>query len=619
MKLRINILVLILLAVLSASVFAQLPERYTTYNEACSTLAYYQNRYPEICRFDTMGYSTRDSLPMLRFKISDNVGVDEDEPAVFYCGGEHADEVLGVEVVMYFINDIMGRYARGDSVTIRYINNLEIFCVPFINPEGHTVVEGGDMDWRKNKCDNDHNNIFNFHDGVDNNRNYDFGWNDDTTPNGLTPESLEYKGTAPFTQNENIAMRDFAWHYRPVVALAYHSPTYGRAEKAYYNWYWYAPNGHGMAPDEAFQLSVCRQYCSRITNDAGDSTYEARRGLVNKGDLKTYLYGNFATVAFTVEISDTTIQRPALVDTICIHHLPSQYYLLGRALGPGITGIVRDSVTLEPIEAEVRVVERTNADVHPRLSRPDTGRYRRLLEAGTFTLTFLKSGYLSRTVNNVVVTSSGNPTVVDKLLPPINPRPPSPVKIYPPPDTVIIDSIPALTWHTSRYATRYRLEVYADSALTNLVYFDSTITDTTRVPTIPEGDSLLYWQVRGGNTYGWGPYSTTWSFLMHYVIDAIDETVLPQDITLGQNYPNPFNMQTSISLAIPNGKRGELAIFDIGGRIVNDLKLTGTLSGTQQVTWNGRNSNGQELKSGVYFYRLRVGDRSFTKSMILLK
>jgi len=94
---------------------------------------------------------------------------------------------------------------------------------------------------------------------------------------------------------------------------------------------------------------------------------------------------------------------------------------------------------------------------------------------------------------------------------------------------------------------------------------------------------------------------------------------LPQDITLGQNYPNPFNMQTSISLAIPNGKRGELAIFDIGGRIVNDLKLTGTLSGTQQVTWNGRNSNGQELKSGVYFYRLRVGDRSFTKSMILLK
>jgi hypothetical protein len=48
------------------------------------------------------------------------------------------------------------------------------------------------MLWRKNKCDNDSNGVFDFHDGVDNNRNYDFGWSIDTDPEATTPESLPW-------------------------------------------------------------------------------------------------------------------------------------------------------------------------------------------------------------------------------------------------------------------------------------------------------------------------------------------------------------------------------------------------------------------------------------------
>ena len=79
---------------------------------------------------------------------------------------------------------------------------------------GEVLVEEGDTDWRKNKCDNDDNGIFDFHDGVDNNRNYDFGWGIDDGPEATTPESLTYKGEAPFTQTENIAMAEFGWMYR---------------------------------------------------------------------------------------------------------------------------------------------------------------------------------------------------------------------------------------------------------------------------------------------------------------------------------------------------------------------------------------------------------------------
>jgi hypothetical protein len=707
---------LILLFFTGGVIAQMLPDRYTRYSQALQTLDSLQQASPEICKLDTMGYSTRDSVPMLRFKISDNVNVDEDEPAVFYCGGVHADEVLGVEVVMWFIKDIMTRYANHDSAAINYIDNLEIFCIPFINPEGHIVVENGDTDWRKNKCDNDSNGVFDFHDGVDNNRNYDFGWSIDQEPDAIVPESLQYKGTAPFTQSENRAMGDFAWKYRPLVALDYHSPTYGRAEKAYYNWYWYATDGgDGFAPDESLMHSICDQYCSRILNDASDSCYEARRGLVNKGDFKTYFYANFGTVSFSVEISDTTIQDPALVDTICVHHLPGQYYLLSRALGPGITGVIKDSVTLEPIEAEVRVAEAYDNYILPRLSRPDNGRYRRVLNPGTYTLSFIKNGYRTRTASGVVVHSSGGPTEIDKLLPPINPRPPAPVLIYPPADTTIQGAIPPFVWHSSPYATGYLFEIYADSGLTDLVYMDSTVADTTVTPDFPSSDTLYYWRVKGGDSYGWGPYSSAYSLRLilnqlsapdliypppdttlydslpifvwrqiplatRYLFEiysdsalvnavSIDSTLtdttfiagftpvdslyywrvkggdslnwgpyssvsffrlilgsqgvrgenaLPVSVSLEQNYPNPFNMETAIMLTVPSGENGRLEIFDIGGRRVWQFQVGG-FDGEQRIVWNGRDFSGLEVKSGIYFYRLTVGNKSLTEKMILLK
>ncbi len=288
------------------------------------------------------------------------------------------------------------------------------------------MVEDGDTEWRKNKCDNDENGIFDFHDGVDNNRNYDFGWYIDEEAGANIPESLMFKGFAPFTQTENIAMADFAWQYRPLVALDYHSPSYGRPNVAYYPWYWYpSDGGHGMSPDEALMQSICQSFTNlieAIPDDSNTVHYTARRALVNKGDFKTYFYANFGTAAFSVEISDTTIQDPALYDSIVAAHLPGQYYLLERTLGPGITGIIRDSLTLAPLEAEVQVLERMNADINPRLSRPDFGRYRRFLAPGTYTLRFIRADYFTKTIYNVSV-GSGGPAVVDVLLAPENPIP----------------------------------------------------------------------------------------------------------------------------------------------------------------------------------------------------
>ncbi|UCE65746.1 MAG: T9SS type A sorting domain-containing protein [Candidatus Zixiibacteriota bacterium] len=597
---------------------AQLPDTYTRYNEALRTLSDLAADNPAICRLDTMGYSTRDSIPMLRMKISDNVHIDEDEPAVFYCGGVHGDEVLGVEVVINFIQDIIRLYNLEDPDINRYVDNIEIFCVPYINPEGHIEVEGGNTLWRKNKCDNDDNGVFDIHDGVDNNRNYDFGWDIDISPETTTPESLMFKGTAPFTQLENIAMADFGWHYRPLVALDYHSPTYGRPNVAYYPWYWYSSQGgHGVGPDEALMQSICQSFTSLIAaipDDSSTGTYTARRALVNKGDLKTYFYGNFGSASFTVEISDTTIQDPALMDSIVTAHLAGQYYLLERVLGPGITGVIRDSVTLEPIEAEVQVQQHINTDINPRLSRPDHGRYRRLLAPGSYTLVFLKDDYQTKTLYNVAV-SGGGPTETDILLRPLHPRPPAPEPEYPPQDTTLTDNTVTFIWNSSIFADYYLFELYYEYDFPNPAYIDSAVADTSFVFSTPLSDSLYVWRVKGGNENGWGPCCEPRFFTISSAASyGYDYIRTPSNFRLRQNRPNPFNPSTRIEFDLPVESRVDMEIFNVLGQIVDSIYLNSLSPGKYAVTWNGSG-----FPSGVYFYKLMAGEYLEIKKMTLLK
>lgn len=609
---------LVLVLLMPADGNSQLPDAYTTYSEALQILTDLATNNPMICKLDTMGYSTRDSIPMLRLKISDNVHIDEDEPAVFYCGGVHADEVLSVEVVMNFIQDIIRLFNLEDPEITRYVNNIEIFCVPFINPEGHIVVEQGNTLWRKNKCDNDSNGVFDIHDGVDNNRNYDFGWNIDTGPEATTPESLMYKGTAPFTQLENIAMADFAWHYRPLVALDYHSPTYGRPNVAYYPWYWYShQGGHGFGPDEALMQSTCQSFASlieAIPDDSATGTYTARRALVNKADFKTYFYGNFGTVSFSVEVSDTTIQDPALIDTIVTAHLPGQYYLLERTLGGGITGVIRDSVTLEPIEAEVQVQQHINPDINPRLSRPDFGRYRRLLAPGSYTLTFLKDDYQTKTIYNVVVVS-GEPTETDVLLRPLYPRPPAPEPEYPPPDTTLTDNMVEFIWNSSLYADYYLFELYYVDNFSDPVYIDSSVIDTSLLVSIPLADSIYTWRVKGGNDNGWGPYCESRSFTVYTSTSyGYDYITTPSNFRLRQNIPNPFNPFTRIQFDLPGESRVDIEIYNVLGQIVDSHYLNSLPAGNYAVVWNG-----SRFPSGVYFYKVTAGSHVEIRKMTLLK
>jgi Cu/Zn superoxide dismutase len=88
---------------------------------------------------------------------------------------------------------------------------------------------------------------------------------------------------------------------------------------------------------------------------------------------------------------------------------------------------------------------------------------------------------------------------------------------------------------------------------------------------------------------------------------------------LEQNHPNPFNPSTTISftLAVPGTAR--LDVYDVNGRLVAALVRGFRPAGRSEVNWNGTDSRGHPVASGVYFYRLVAGAVSETRRMVLLK
>jgi hypothetical protein len=90
-------------------------------------------------------------------------------------------------------------------------------------------------------------------------------------------------------------------------------------------------------------------------------------------------------------------------------------------------------------------------------------------------------------------------------------------------------------------------------------------------------------------------------------------------IELSQNTPNPFNPTTTIRFTLPASQRVGLAIYSVDGRLVRMLVDDVKSRGTHDITWDGRDSAGSPVGSGMYFYRLTAGKFSESKKMMLLK
>jgi hypothetical protein len=107
---------------------------------------------------------------------------------------------------------------------------------------------------------------------------------------------------------------------------------------------------------------------------------------------------------------------------------------------------------------------------------------------------------------------------------------------------------------------------------------------------------------------------------------AFDFTLepLPAKTALLQNYPNPFNPETWLPYQLSQDAPATISIYNAQGQLVRILHLGNQKAGTymtkdRAVYWDGRDSSGEQLASGLYFYTLRAGDFTVVRKMVLLK
>jgi hypothetical protein len=92
-----------------------------------------------------------------------------------------------------------------------------------------------------------------------------------------------------------------------------------------------------------------------------------------------------------------------------------------------------------------------------------------------------------------------------------------------------------------------------------------------------------------------------------------------RSLALYQNYPNPFNPVTTLSFVLDRPSAVTLTIYDVTGRRIATVIDEPMSEGPHDVLWESTDIGGHTLSSGVYFYRLKAGNRTMTKKMVLLK
>ena len=401
---------------------------YRNYDELLEDLQEIESQYPDICKLYDIGntrgkeysmagnsYYNDYSHEIWAMKVSDNVEEEEDEPSVFYMAEHHAREPISLEVNMYVLNHIISNYGSDPTITDE-VNNKQIWFMPLVNPNGHKIVtDEVDLWWRKNIRDNNGNGSINFGggDGVDPNRNYAWNWGGEGSSGETNSET--YRGPSAFSEPEIQAMRDILGSHHFVTGITYHS----------YSELVLFPFGYAnniQAPDHDALEELANDMAFTIPGQNGGyydpmPSYELYPA---SGTTDDYAYGEHGVFSFTIELGTEFIPPASQIEGICENNLEAALILLTRVNKKALTGHITDAESGDPVVAEIYIdgIDNTGEFRKPYESDLIFGRYYRLLQMGSYDVTFSALGYETQTINNVSI-SPLQQTVLDVELEPI--------------------------------------------------------------------------------------------------------------------------------------------------------------------------------------------------------
>ncbi len=144
-------------------------------------------------------------------------------------------------------------------------------------------------------------------------------------------------------------------------------------------------------------------------------------------------------------------------------------------------------------------------------------------------------------------------------------------------------------------------------------------------PADPDNPGFAEWPSMGRLRNDMGVYGGPGRTLLENIPGVLEAhtTKKSHHSFLLQNYPNPFKETTEISFQIrdmADRKTTSLRIYDVGGRLIKKFNLQSTITNLQScVIWDGTDTYGQSVSSGVYIYQLRTGDEVIAKKMVLTR
>jgi hypothetical protein len=136
-----------------------------------------------------------------------------------------------------------------------------------------------------------------------------------------------------------------------------------------------------------------------------------------------------------------------------------------------------------------------------------------------------------------------------------------------------------------------------------------------------KGSQPAFTGVIAGNTSGQGMFTASkdGTLIIDEMVVDEERPRVPTEISLHQNYPNPFNPQTTIRYELTEQARVTLAIYNSLGQEVVTLVNTTLGPGYHYAEWSGRDRLGRQVSSGIYLYRLQIGNKVLSRKMMLLK
>lgn len=363
---------------------------YPTYEGYLDMMEQFADSYPQICKVFSIGTSVL-GRELLIAKISDNVEMVENEPRFLFTSSIHGDETTGYVLMLRLIDYLLSNYGSSDRIT-NMVDGIEIWINPLANPDG--TYFGGN---------NSVNGARRFNAmGVDLNRNYP------DPADGPHPDGNAW-------QVETIAFMDIAEEFHIVSSANFH----GGEEVLNYPW----DTWSRLHADDDWWVYVCREwadtvhlYCpSSYLNGFDDGITNGYAWYRITGGRQDYMNYFQQSREFTMEISDTKLLPPSQLPNHWEWNYRSMLNYIEQSTF-GIRGTVKDSITNWPVRAEIKILSHEQ-DSSWAYSHTPLGNYYRMIDEGTYSVSYTAGGYFPKIISNVQVTRREAVELNVKLLP----------------------------------------------------------------------------------------------------------------------------------------------------------------------------------------------------------